>query len=167
MPAFKGVCSGPWWRRSFWLPYQGSGCYFNTPYAFRSFYLPGFGLCNVPFDGRAVKAYAECRKIAPLMLGDYYPLTPYNRQLDQWIAWQFHCPERGGGFVQAFRRERSEEAARTFRLKGLDPAATYGVEDFDRAGAVKISGKDLTGRGLMVKIGEKRGSALIAYKVTK
>ena len=152
---------------SSWFPYQGSGCYFNDPYAYRSFYLPGFGLCNVPFDARVVKAYAECRKIAPLMLGDYYPLTPYNLQLDQWIAWQFHRPEQGDGVFQAFRREKSAEAAKTFRLKGLDPAATYEVKNFDVVGAVKVSGKDLMDPGLTVKIGEKRGSAVIAYQALR
>ena len=152
---------------SFWLPYQGSGCYFNDPYSYRSFYLPGFGLCNVPFDSKAVKAYAECRKIALLMLGDYHPLTLYNRQLNQWIAWQFHRPEQGDGFVQAFRREKSEVDSKTFCLKGLDPAAIYEVRNFDETGAVKTSGKDLMNPGLTVKIGEKRGSAVIAYKALR
>ncbi len=49
----------------------------------------------------------EWRKIRTYMLGDYYPLTPYSLQRDQWIAWQFDRPDLGGGEVQAFRRPES------------------------------------------------------------
>lgn len=35
--------------------------------------------------------------------GDYYPLTPYSRANDVWIAWQFHRSELDTGMVQAFR----------------------------------------------------------------
>ena len=70
---------------SFWLPFQGTGGFSADPYVCRSFYLPSFGLTGRVWRGKPEntlamrKAYAECRRIAPLMLeGDYYPLTPYS-----------------------------------------------------------------------------------------
>ena len=113
------------------------------------------------------KAYAECSKIAPYMLGDYFPLTPYNLQLDQWIAWQFDRPEVGSGVVQAFRRNASQEASKTFRLDGLDPAAQYEITNFDVEGSTKASGNELMEKGLTVEIKEKPGAAVIVYQRAK
>jgi alpha-galactosidase len=93
---------------SSWLPFQGTGAYFYDTYSARSFYMSGFGMGGLAPENIAAqqKAYTECRKIAPAMLyGDYYPLTPYNRQTDQWIAWQFNQPDQGDGMIQAFRRD--------------------------------------------------------------
>ena len=152
---------------SFWLPFQGSGLYSYDTYAYRSFYMPSFGMGGLTPENMAAqqKAYGECRKIAPIMLeGDYYPLTPYSLKPDQWIAWQFNRPEQGDGVVQAFRRGQCEPAAQTYRLRGLDPAATYEVTDFDVAGTTMASGKDLMDKGLAVEIKDKPGAAVIVYR---
>ncbi len=50
--------------------------------------------------------------------------------------------------VQAFRRDKSEEATKTLRLSGLDPTAQYELTDFDVEGTTPVSGKDLTDKGL-------------------
>ena len=113
---------------------------------------------------RAKAAFDECRKIAPMMLADYYPLTPYSLQLDQWIAWQFDRPEEGDGVVQAFRRDRCNEAVQTYRLRGLDPAAAYEITNFDVTGSIRSSGKDLMEKGLAVEIRDQPGAAVIVYK---
>ena len=152
---------------SSWLPFQGSGVLAHDAYTYRSFYLPSFGMGELtPKSAAAVqKAYGECRRIAPIMLeGDYYPLTPYSLKPDQWIAWQFNRPEQGDGVVQAFRRGQCEPAAQTYRLRGLDPAATYEVTDFDVAGTTMASGKDLMDKGLAVEIKDKPGAAVIVYR---
>ena len=98
------------------------------------------------------------------MLGDYYPLTPYNLEPAQWIAWQFDQPEAGAGMVQAFRREKNTEPVRTFRLRGLNPAASYEVTDFDANTPVTISGQELLDKGLTVEIKDLPGAALVVYK---
>ncbi len=123
MPGVVEGNQGHTYGLSCWLPYQGTACYINDPYAFRSFYLPAFGMVGLNPDNTALQrqAYAECRKIAPLMLADYYPLTPYSRELNRWIAWQFNRPEQGDGMLQAFRRPDCAEAAQTFRLRGPRP----------------------------------------------
>ncbi len=152
-PSMEGVIEGNQghtYGLSSWLPWQGSGVYFIDTYAVRSFLLPGFGV--IPpgnwaqsETGRAAvrKAYDECRKVAPLMLGDYYPLTPYSLKTDQWIAWQFQRPELGQGVVQAFRRADAMDETLTVRLCGLEPDARYEVADFDGGSEI------LTGRALM------------------
>jgi alpha-galactosidase len=101
------------------------------------------------------------------MLGDYYPLTEYSLQPDQWIAWQFDRPEQCDGVLQAFRRDRCAEAARTFRLRGLDPAAQYELTNFDVAGTTRVSGKELTDKGLSVEIKDHPGAAVIVYRRAK
>jgi alpha-galactosidase len=99
-----------------------------------------------------------------MMLGDYYPLTPYSLAADQWIAWQFNRPEAGDGFVQAFRRSANKDVAQTFHLSGLDPAAQYDVTNFDVADSTSMSGQDLMAKGLVVPIAGTPGSAILTYK---
>ncbi|MGO8732670.1 MAG: alpha-galactosidase [Terriglobia bacterium] len=168
-PTMKGVVEGNQghtYGLSSWLPFQGTGTYFYDAYSSRSFYLPSFGMGGLTPDNAAAqaKAYRECSKIAPYMLGDYFPLTPYSLQLEPWIAWQFHRQELGGGVVQAFRRNASQVASMTFRLNGLDPAAQYEITNFDAEGPAKASGKELMEKGLTVEIEDKPGAAVIVYQ---
>jgi alpha-galactosidase len=152
---------------SSWLPYYGSGVNSVDKYQVRSFYMPSFGFGNNQ-DMKKVKFfYDECRKVAPMMLGDYYPLTPYTLQLDKWIAWQFDRPEQGEGMIQAFRRINCDSKIMTFRLSGLNPAARYEVTNFDLENSTKISGRELIERGVTIEINDKPGAAVITYKVLK
>jgi alpha-galactosidase len=82
-----------------------------------------------------------------------------------WMAWQFDRPELGEGMMQAFRRDKTEETTKTFRLRGLDPAEQYEVTNLDVETPSKMSGKDLMERGLTVEIKDKPGAALITYKL--
>ena len=155
---------------SFWLPFQGTATFAADPYTARSFYLPSFGVSGKlwkkkPENIEAMRrVYTECRRIAPMMLeGDYYPLTPYSLALDQWIAWQFNRPESGDGVVQAFRRAGCAEAVQTFRLCGLDQAATYTLVNLDVEGMIEITGRELAEVGVRVEAGGKPGAAVILY----
>lgn len=167
-PDMKGVVEGNQghtYGLSFWLPFQGAGTRFDDLYGLRSVYLPCFGLRGTSLENIEVKkkAYDECRKIAPfLLLGDYYPLTPYSLQLDQWIAWQFDRSELGAGVVQAFRRKDSAATAMLLKLHGLEPAATYTVTNFD-GGTDTRTGTELMSTGLMVGIPTAPGSSVITY----
>ncbi len=104
---------------SSWLPYYGA---YVLPvdtvdvYAFRSALAPmtmlAYDLRRRDVDWRPLKQLTEeWRRItgAGYFYGDYYPLTPYNRDDTQWIAWQFHRPDLGTGLVQAFRRKNSHQ----------------------------------------------------------
>lgn len=150
---------------SSWIPYYGSGCYFTDLYSARSYIMPcsGYGGTNA----ETKRAYDECRQVAPYMLGDYYPLTPYSIAPGDWIAWQFDRLDLGGGVVQAFRRDKNESPTRVLRLSGLAPAADYEVTDLDGGAPKKMSGKDLMEQGLTVEIKAKPGAAVIFYKKAK
>jgi len=147
---------------SSWIPYYGSGCYFTDTYSARSYIMPcsGYGGTNAATR----LAYEECRSVAPFMLGDYYPLTPYSIQLTDWIAWQFDRPDLKSGVIQAFRRDKNTEPMQLLRLLGLAPSAKYEITDHDGGVPRTMSGKELMEKGLRVEIKTQPGSAVIFYK---
>ncbi len=152
---------------SSWIPYYGSGVYSVEKYPARSYYMPAFGLGGNQDMKKAKALYDECRIVAPLMLGDYYPLTSYTLAPERWIAWQFDRPEQGDGVIQAFRHDTSEENTKRFRLCGLDRDAQYELTNFDTEGTTRVSGKELMEKGLVVTISDQPGVAIITYRRTK
>ena len=66
--------------------------------------------------------------------------------------------------MQAFRREEANEESLMLKLQGLDPNATYAVENLDGGKIEKLTGKELMDAGLQVKIAEKPGAALFVYR---
>jgi alpha-galactosidase len=155
-----------------WLPFFGTGAVAIDSYIYRSCMCAGNTIC---FDMRmkdlnyelARKLTKEWRQVSPCYLSDYYPLTPYSLEKNVWMAWQFDVPETGEGLVQAFRRDECEEAKTTFKLQGLDTAATYEVTDLDTGTPAKVSGKSLMEEGLAVEIKNKPGAAVITYRIVK
>jgi len=165
----------------------------NDTYHFRSGMAPGlaFALFNVAGYPNQIGKFipddfpyqwmrdmvAQLKIVRPYYYGDYYPLLPCSANSDcttdpskensaafEWAAWQFNRPEQGDGMVQAFRRDENDEPVRDFRLRGLDPAATYEISNLDTKTPHSISGKDLMQQGLHIEIPEKRGAAIIIYK---
>ena len=153
---------------SSWIPYYGSGVYATDKYTTRSYFTPCFSLVadirRTPDYAAVALAYGDCRKIGDLLLGDYYPLMPYNLQKDRWIAWQFDCPEKGEGVVQAFRREESCYESVRLRLHGLDPNALYTLTNFDALGTTEMTGSELLHAGLPIAIKEQPGAAIFTYR---
>jgi alpha-galactosidase len=155
-----------------WIPYYGS----NTlpietvdAYAFRSGHgmavVLGYDLRNKNLNYDLLRKLAEqWRRIVPCYAGDFYPILPYSLDETTWIAWQFYRPEQGDGVIEAFRRAKSDEASKTCRLFGLDPAAQYEVANVDREGAAVMSGKALMDKGVTVEIGDKPGAAVIRFQ---
>ncbi len=147
---------------SSWIPYYGSGCYFTDPYSARSYIMPCSGYAGT--NSATKRAYEECRRVAPYMLGDFYPLAPYSIQPGDWIAWQFDRPDLRGGVVQAFRREKNESRAMHLRLCGLAPKARYSITDLDTPGCKQMTGKQLMTEGLPVEIDTTPGAAIRLYR---
>ena len=112
------------------------------------------------------KLTTELRRVAPYYYGDYYPLTPYSLSEDAWIAWQFNRPEKEDGLVEAFRRPRSQKAAISLKLHGLDPQAVYEIKDSDLEGTTRASGRDLMEKGLPVSTARRPQAATITYKLS-
>ena len=158
---------------SSWLPWNGAGVPFrHDSYSVRSVYLPRFGMnqgagWSRSEERRAAvqRGYREARRVAPLMLGDYYPLTPYSRELNRWIAWQFHRTDSNEGVVQAFRRPESTSETLTVKLRGLDPKQRYEVENLDGGKEVR-TGAELM-RGFDISLREKPAAAVLVLKAIK
>ena len=158
-----------------WLPYFGA---YVLPvdtvdtYGFRSSLAPmtllTYDLRRRDLDWRKLKELTEeWRELTDTeyFYGDYYPLTPYSRTEDQWIAWQFHRPDRDTGLVQAFRRKDSPFEAARFKLRGLDATATYVVTDVDKpATPVPTNGRELMERGLAVAMLQAPQALVIVYR---
>jgi len=154
---------------SFWMPFNGTGFIEIDPYLVRSLMAPeltlGCDMRRTDLDLALLKRLTEeWRAIADCFLGDYWPLTPYSRGQDVWMAWQFDLPAVGRGVVQAFRRAMCREAAVSLRLRGLEPAATYELRDFDGGPVRRARGGELMRKGLRVELPSPRSAATIAYR---
>jgi hypothetical protein len=154
-----------------WIPYYGSNTVpTNTadPYAIRSGHalgmVLGYDMRRTDLDYARLRRLADqWRKIIECCYGDFYPILPYSLREEDWIAWQFHRPDRNEGVVQAFRRHKSNETTMTLRLGGLDPALQYRVTDFDKDKPLTIPGRQLLQKGLPVDIPAKPGAVVIHY----
>ena len=160
---------------SSWIPYYGQGTYYNDDqlvYAVRSHFCPAFGFCwDVRREGvdwaKFRRLTEDWRKIAPYLLGDFYPLTSYSQANDVWMAWQFDRPDLGQGVVQAFRRADSPYESARFKLRGLDPEARYIVIHLDVPGRTEATGRELMEQGLRVVLEERPGAAIVIYQRMK
>jgi alpha-galactosidase len=158
-----------------WIPYFGANTWpweTITPYAVRSAHAMSIML---PYDMRRKgldyaalrKLVEESRAVTSHFYGDFYPLTPYSRTEDKWIAWQFDRPERGNGVVEVFRRAKCSEGQVMLRLKGLEPDAYYAIVNRDVGTPIQVSGKDLMTQGRLVTIPQNPGAAVLLYWKTK
>jgi alpha-galactosidase len=153
-------------------PYYGGGATPVQPYAFWSNAAPSLG-CGIDLRVKEIDyaklrtLVAQWREVSTHYYGDFYPLTTYSLDNSLWMAWQFDGPEKGGGVIQAFRRPDSPYEAARFRLRGLDPAAEYTITNLDENKPVKLSGRQLLDKGLLVAIPDKPGVAIITYKAAE
>ncbi len=148
-----------------WIPFQGSATKEtkweleasagagSDEYVFRASFLP---VCN---NGEAFthnpdldygllrRNLAEWRAIAPLLVKDFYVLTPWHSENDRagWTAFAYHDPETGRAALLAFRQEEcatdelvvklpfvADSAQRT-RTVRLDRPRTSHLEFFSAA----------------------------------
>jgi len=157
---------------SLWLPYYGAPVLpveQVDAYAFRSAFAPmtavGYDLRRKDLDYALLrKLTQEWRRIAHYYYGDFYPLTPFSRSDDTWMAWQFHMPDKGDGMVQAFRRAQSPFVSASFKLHGLNARASYQVTNLDAPGKVTtMSGKELMETGLAVVMKQAPQAVTLVY----
>lgn len=162
---------------SAWMPYSGTATgrvWFDT-YRFRSAYAPALNT-NFTFseknsfgdDAEAMvwlkRMCDEYLRVRPYLVEDVYPLTTPTAAKDAWSAVQYHDPKTDAGVVQAFRRERSPYPEAQFKLFGLSPERTYCFEDAD-GGSFCVDGRELTERGLSIRMDEQRASRVLFYHV--
>jgi len=102
-------------------------------------------------------------QIRDFYYGDFYPLTRYSQNPDQWMAYQLDRPDKGRGLVVALRRPASPYEVACLPLRGLEPNRNYVVTDLDSKKVTHATGQQLTERGVEVRLGGRPGSALISY----
>jgi alpha-galactosidase len=166
---------------AFWIPYHGTGTHIGPsaigldssrtgiPYSFRSHLSPSITACwdmrSRELDYNLLRRMTgQFMKIAPNLLGDFYPLTDYSTADDTWIAWQYNLPDEGEGVVQAFRRKDASEDVQIYRLRGLEPDAHYEIKDLDTLEVRSLRGSDLMASGLSVHLREPESAALLTIQ---
>jgi alpha-galactosidase len=152
---------------SFWIPYYGQGEYAEDVYSSRSHLCPfvavGTHMENPDWNAVA-RQIADHRPLADLFFGDYYPLTPYTKSEEAWIAWEFTRPAHADGMIQAFRRENSPDVNLTVKLQGLKADANYEITNLDVAQKIRASGKSLMEDGLKLDAESPRTALIITFK---
>ncbi|MFI5380687.1 MAG: alpha-galactosidase [Tepidisphaerales bacterium] len=113
------------------------------------------------------KLVSQWRELTDYFWGDFYPLTSWSSTSDVWMAWQLDRPEDGKGMVEAFRRPGSVYESAKFKLRGVDPAATYRVRNLDVEGETRVSGRELLDVGLPVTITDRPGAVVLRYERVK
>ena len=173
-PAFAPGNQGHTYGLSAWVPYYGQGVYFSDRdfvYSARSYLSPAFGIAvdvrKPGADWPLIRQVAEqWRQVADCMLGDFYPLTPYQLNEELWLAWQFDLPERQKGMVQVFRRTQSIYESARFKLHNLNPEARYLVTDLDQPAAAKeFTGRELLQHGLLISSPGQPSARILTYQV--
>lgn len=154
-----------------WFPFYGVFGRIQGDFQTRSCYSPSYGTwvpkdlaTNAAARAEVTRAFGECSRVAPLMLADYYPLTPYSVADNDWIAWQFDRPETGEGVVQAFRRAQCKDAPLRVKLRGLSPDAVYTLTNFDVDGSTDVSGRELSESGLAIASPNCPGAVIVTYR---
>jgi alpha-galactosidase len=158
-----------------WVVYHGDGgpqdaASGSLVYGWRTNMAPRHGIGLNPRNDRidwneARRLLSEEEEVQPYYYGDYYPLTPYSLENDAWIAWQYDRPDLGSGIIQAFRRPDNKYATKSFRLRGLDPAAKYDLVNFDASGASVYSGQMLMETGVKISLPVSPSAALLEYHI--
>lgn len=162
---------------SLWIPQFSLGTEAKYPgdtYHFRStmaggISVPLFGDVLHPVDPKYPYRWlrdrlAEYHQAKAYFGGDFYPLIPQSESFRDWSAYQFDRPDLKSGIVEVFRKKDSPIEKIWLELQGLDPAATYEVENADSKAIMKLSGRELMEKGWPVEIPDKRDSRLYFYR---
>ena len=155
---------------SLWVPLHSSLLNAVDPYRVRSVATTGAGIgLNLlsPYipQGELRKAVEEIKQNRPYWLGDFYPLSGFNSQHNEWCVWQFNRSDLNAGYALFFRRPKSEESSKTVSLQGLDPKTKYEVtfaESYDVTDRRTMTGDELT--KLRVALSSVSSSMLVRYR---
>jgi hypothetical protein len=113
------------------------------------------------------RAIATQKRIKGSLRGDRYVLSPAALLLerdygeaDNWEAYEYVSRQGGPASVFAFRC-LSPEAERVFRLRGLDPTATYAVDFHSGRPGFRASGRDLMEEGIRCRLERPRSADVL------
>jgi len=126
--------------------------------------IPGWIADEKGFDvARAKKLADTYRRLRHLLVGGYYPLTPYSRDGRHWMGLQFHRPDLGEGLVLVMPPRDSADRSRLLKLYDLVPAATYEVQAEIKGQREQKTGAELM-KGLLVALPTGDGGERIVYR---
>lgn len=153
-----------------WLPVHGTGTQKSDPFTFRSSFSAAMIFnWKITNAGASIpemqQRIAEYKAVRPYFLENYYPLTGEGNMTgdDIWIAYQLLRNSDQTGYVVAFRREQSPEPTKRIQLRGLEPNATYVIENVDNGACVEVSGQELMA-GYNLALDTPRSSLLLNYR---
>jgi alpha-galactosidase len=154
-PAFPRNVQAMTLGLSHWLPLHGLGANAADDISLRS----GMGVCasyainyRDPASVEALRRHLDrYLPVRMLYAADFYPLTDWNNQPEEWLAFQFHDPATGAGIIQAFRGPTTESHPLRLQLRGLQPERRYVFSNWDDATVRDVrTGADLLSSGLEV-----------------
>jgi hypothetical protein len=81
-----------------------------------------------------------------------------------WMAYQFDLPETGEGLVVVLKRPLSQYAQAVLPLHALEEKGNYEITKLDTADRFTMTGKELAGKGLSVRLPAQPDSSLLCYR---
>jgi alpha-galactosidase len=116
------------------------------------------------FDSaRARQLTSRYLQLRPLLIGSWYPLLPYSRSAQDWMASQFHRPDLDEGMILAFRHSQSPYRTVDIPLHGLNANTQYELA-YELAGTKgRATGAHLM-QEFQLTLPEKHSSELIVYR---
>lgn len=124
----------------------------------------GWAADDPDFDAKRaqemMKRFMETRH---LVIGAWYPLLPYTRDTNQWMASQYHRPDLDEGMILVYRHAESPYSMVQVALHGLNPDAVYELA-YDSSGEeVRAKGSELM-KEFLIELKSKHSSELIVYR---
>jgi alpha-galactosidase len=112
---------------------------------------------------RAQRQIGVYQAVRHLIGGDWYPLTPFSRDPAEWLASQYHRPDRDEGVFLAYRREGCVGESLVVCPQFLAADAEYLLTSLPDGKTDYLSGAVLQA-GYGVTVGERPGAGIIVYR---
>ena len=126
--------------------------------------IPGWIADQPGFDtARAAHLTTTYQRLRHLLVGGYYPLTPYTRDGKHWMALQFHRPDLGEGLILVVPPRASGEHSLSLKLQGLVPEATYEIHAEVSGHRQRSTGAELM-RGFVATVPAGDGGERFVYR---
>jgi alpha-galactosidase len=153
-----------------WLPIHACGYpYFNSEselYNMRSYMSAGYQLSATHDTTESVKqAIDEFYVCREMMSGDYYVLSAplIDDVQTEDAAYEFYLPEEGRGYIIAFEPAQGKAEDVVYKLKGLEPEATYELTVADTGDVLTRTGAQLMSDGIGLRYPDAAISLLIYF----
>jgi alpha-galactosidase len=123
----------------------------------------GWKLYASKFNHELAQKYLDVHKrIGPLLIDSWYPLTNPNLETSQWMASQYHRTDLNQGLIIAYRRADSVYRVIDVNLREIDDSAEYELEYLISGRKATVPGAALR-NGFGLTITKKPGAEFILY----